>query len=698
MRSTIARLLAVLLLAAAALVAVAVVRPAPAPKPAPAVTPAGPPGVLLLTLDTTRADALGAYGGRGARTPVLDGLAARGTRWTQAVTPSPLTLPAHTSLLTGLLPPEHGIRDNGTAVLPKDVPTVAAAFSSRGYATAAFVASRVLDRRFGLARGFQHYDDSAPAEQIGEYGYPERNARQMTDAALAWLAKRPAGKPLFLWVHYYDPHAPYSPPDADPRSPEGQLYAGEVATMDREIGRLLAALPGGAERFVIAAVADHGESLGEHGERTHGLFLYHSTVHVPLILAGPGVPRGKSIAETAPTPRLASTLLRLAGGAGAAQAAAPFGNPLPGIAGGRFSGAFYAESRFPLSAYGWSPLESVFDGRWKLIVAPRPELYDVAADPGETRNLVDSQREQARRLKGVLQATQKSFKTRSAEAADPELARSLQSLGYASGSGSSGKGTIDPKDGAPMLAEFVAAKEMTQRGDPRGAAAKLSELVRRSPGNIPFLTALATAQLVGGDGDAAIATYRKAAQENPRLDFLHLNLADAYARLGRVEEARKEYELTLELNPRFAAAWWGLADLAQKSGKPAEVRRLLGEAVAAGVESVSILVRLAEVESKAGDAAAADRRFREAVALAPAWAPAWLVWGQQAENQGKLDQALERYLKAAEVAPGQPAPLLGAGRVLQKKGDRAGARQYFERVMAIAPSSAEAREARRLLG
>lgn len=695
MRSTVLRLLAVLVLIAAALAVLAVMRPAAAPKPvAPAAS--GPPGVLLLTLDTTRADALGVYGGSGTRTPVLDGLAGRGTRWTRAVTPSPLTLPAHTSLLTGLLPPEHGVRDNGTAVLPKDVPTVAAAFASRGYATAAFVASRVLDRRFGLARGFQHYDDSAPAEQIGEYGYPERNARQMTDAALAWLAKRPAGKPLFLWVHYYDPHAPYSPPDgAAPGSSERQLYAGEVALMDREIGRLLAALPGGAERFVIAAVADHGESLGEHGERTHGLFLYHSTVHVPLILAGPGVPSGKVVAETAPTPRLASTLLRLAG---AAQAAAPFGDPLPGIAGGRFSGTAFAESRFPLSAYGWSPLESVFDGRWKLIVAPRPELYDLAADPGETRNLLDSQRDQARRLKGVLQSTQASFKTRTAEAADPELARSLESLGYASGSGSSGKGSIDPKDGAPMIAEFVAAKERTQQGDPRGAAAKLTELVRRSPGNIPFLTALATAQLLGGDGDAAIATYRKAAQENPRLDFLHLNLADAYARLGRVDEAKKEYELTLELNPRFAAAWWGLADLAQKAGKTAEVRRLLGEAVAAGVESVSILVRLAEVESKAGDTAASDRHFRQAVELAPAWAPAWLVWGQQAENQGRLDQALERYLKAAEVAPGQPAPLLGAGRVLQKKGDPDGARRYFERVMAIAPNSAEAREARRLLG
>lgn len=647
---------------------------------------AEPPSVVLLTLDTTRADALG------PGTPALSKLAARGTVWTRAVTPVPLTLPAHASLLTGLTPPEHGIRDNGTAVLPRDVPTLATAFSGRGYATAAFVASRVLDRRFGLARGFGHYDDKAPAEQIGEYGYPERNARQMTDAALEWLARRPAGKPLFLWVHYYDPHAPYEAPGADPRSGERQRYAGEVAYMDREIGRLLAGLPGGAEKYLIAAVADHGEALGEHGERTHGIFLYQPSMAVPLVLAGPGVPRGKKIAETAPTVRLASTLLRLAG-----APAAGFGEPLPGL-GGKPSGPVYLESRFALSAYGWSPLEGVFDGRWKLIVAPKPELYDLGTDPGETRNLLSDQREQARRLKGALQAARKSFKTREAEAADPELARSLQSLGYASGSGSSGKGTLDPKDGVPLLAEFMAAKEMTGQGQAKAAVTKLTELVRRSPGNIPFLSALATAQLVAGDGEAALATYRRAAQENPRLDFLHLNLADAYARLGRPGEAKKEYELALELNPRFAAAWWGLADLAQKAGKPAEVKRLLVQAVDSGTESVSILVRLGEHEAKNGDPAASDRHFKQAVELAPAWVPAWLVWGQLAENQGQLDRALERYLKAAEVGPGQPAPLLGAGRVLRKKGDRQGARQYFERVIAIAPGSAEAREARRLLG
>lgn len=654
--------------------------------------PAAPPNVLLLTLDTTRADALGAFGGRGVRTPVLDGLAARGVRWTQAITPTPLTLPAHASLFTGLTPPEHGVEINGREVLPRGVPTLAEAFAARGYRTAGLVASLILDRRFGLARGFQHYDDKVPGDQS------QRDARQMTDAALGWLKARPAGKqPLFLWVHYYDPHEPYRAPDVDPKAGVAQLYAAEVAFMDREIGRLLAALPGGAERWLIAAVADHGESLGEHGERTHGLFLYQATVHVPLILAGPGVPRAKAVGAAAATSRLAATLLRLTG---AGQAASLFGEELPGLGRGA-ARPVYLASRYTQSAYGWSPLEGMSDGRFKLIVAPRPELYDLTADPGETRNLINDQREQARRLKGALAAARRSFKVPPAdtgEIADPELARALESLGYISGSGAaSGKGTLDPKDGVLLLAELEAAQELTQKGNPQAAVATLMKLVSRNPGSFHFMTALAAAQLASGDGDAAIATYRRAAQENSRRDDSHSNLAGAYARLGRPEEARKEYELALELNPRSVAAWSGLADLAQKAERPAEVRRLLKQAVDAGTQSVAILMRLAKIEAKAGDGAAAERHFQQAAELAPDRLPAWMALGKIAESQGKLDRAFQLYLKAAQAGPREPAPLLRAGHVLQRKGDGKGARQYLEKVIAIAPGSAEAREAREAL-
>lgn len=509
---------------------------------------AGPPSVLLLTLDTTRADALGAYGGgRGARTPVLDRLAARGVRWAQAITPTPLTLPAHASLFTGLLPPEHGVRANGSDALAREVPTLAEAYGSRGYATAGFVASTVLDRNFGLARGFGRYGDRIT--------HNVRMAREMTDAALEWLGRQGAGKPLFLWVHYYDPHAPYSPPGMDPKAPAAQRYAGEVAFMDREIGRLLAALPGGAGRWLIAAVGDHGESLGEHGEPDHGIFLYHCTLHVPLLLAGPGVPRGKVVAEAVSTRRLASTLLRLTG---PGKAALPFGRPLPGLP-ALDSGAaspVYAETRYPLTAYGWSPLEAVFDGRFKLIVAPRPELYDLAADPGETRNLLAGRqegRQEARRLKAALRAAQRSFVAHPADAADSELARSLESLGYLSGSGTSGKGTLDPKDGPALLAELAAAKELMEQRKWPQAVARLKELVRRSPGSVGFLMPLAQALLEKGEDGAAIATYRQAVRENPRRIETHRSLAAAYRRLGREEEAKLEDEIVRTLSPPAAA-------------------------------------------------------------------------------------------------------------------------------------------------
>ena len=524
--------------------------------PAEAVPPGGQPNVLLLTLDTTRADALGAYGGRGARTPALDGLAARGVRWAQAISPTPLTLPAHASLMTGLAPPEHGVQSNGADVLATNLPILAAAYAARGYATAAFVASPVLDHAFGLARGFGRYGDRPGGV---------RTARQMTDAALDWLGRQGAGRRLFLWVHYYDPHTPYSPPGMDAKAPAARRYAGEVAFMDREIGRLLAALPGGAGRWLIAAVGDHGESLGEHGEPEHGIFLYHATLHVPLLLAGPGVPRGQVVEAAVSTSRLAATLLRLSG---PGEDAAPFGRPLPGLPGldGGAAGPVYAETRYPLTAYGWSPLAAVFDGRFKLIAAPRPELYDLAADPGEIRNLLEGREEgrrEAGRLKAALQAAQRSFAARPAGPAgaagsiDPELARSLESLGYLSGglsdSGTSGKGTLDPKDGPPLLAELAAARELMARKSWPQAVARLKELVRRSPGSVLFLLPLAQAELAKGEDGAAIATYRRAARENPRRIETHRALAAAYRRLGRGEEAKLEDAIVRRLLPAAAA-------------------------------------------------------------------------------------------------------------------------------------------------
>ncbi len=639
---------------------------------------AAPPAVVLITLDTTRADRLGCYGGP-ARTPALDGLAARGSRWSQALTPSPLTLPAHVSLLTGLEPPEHGVRDNGVAVLGAGVPTLASVLAGRGWDTAAFVASRVLDRRFGLDRGFGVYDDKMAAEALGQYGYPERDARAVTDAALAWLAGREpargtagaggaparASKPFFLWVHYYDPHAPYQPPGAAPGASDEARYGGEIEYVDAQVARLLAALPAGS---LIAAVGDHGEGLGEHGERGHGIFLYQASLHVPLIVAGAGVPAGRAVPGTVSSRRLAPTLLRLLGIAPPPSMAPALpglpglGAPAPGepvFSEPVFSEPVFSETVMPRSSYAWSPLEALTDGDWRLIVAPRPELYDLAGDPGETANRLDDQRPVARRLRDALAARREGFARHEAPAAeaDPELEAALRSLGYATGgrAGDDRGDGIDPKEGIALLTEFEAAKKLVAAGRAAEAVTALEKLVERNPRNVPFWTQLGAARLAAGRNEAALEAYRRAASLNPGLDFLHLNLARVYGQIGRPDDARREYELALEINPRAADAWFNLAEMAAARGAAEEERRLLAEAVAAGTSSVRVLARLGQLEMEAGRPDAAEEHLAEATRLTPEWAMAWLLRAQLRLRSGETEAARPFLERAAALDPGGTA-------------------------------------------
>jgi len=640
---------------------------AEAAEPSPAPPPR--PSLLLITLDTTRADALGSYGGTEAETPALDALAVRGVRYARAVSPAPLTLPAHASILTGLAPPEHGLRSNGTHALPAEPPTLASVLAARGWSTAAFVASRVLDRRFGLARGFDVYGDRMAAERVGQYGYPERDAEAVTGEALAWLAGRRPGERAFLWVHYYDPHAPYEPPARIRQGGSRADYAGEVAFVDRQVGRLLAALPERPGGWVVAAVGDHGEAFGENGEEGHGIFLYRTTLEVPLLLAGPGVPEGKVVGETVAIRRLPATLLALLGVAGSGVPG-PRLPGLPALGPDAPPEAAYGEAWMPAAVYGWAPLTALTDRRWKLIVAPRPELYDLAADPGERRDLlaagveageVDAAarraaRVEARRLRDALRAREAGFARRDAPeaAADPALAADLRALGYLPGRSGRG-GSLDPKEGIALLSRFERAGEKLAAGRAAEAAKELSELVAASPDSVPFLSRLGAARLAAGDTDGALDAYRRAIRLDPRSEFLRLHLADALRRLGRTAEAKAEYRRALDLDPRSAPAWLALAELAHAAGEAAEERRLLAEAVAAGTASAAVHARLGQLALAAGAAASAEASLARAVELAPGWATAWLLWGEAAEARGDRAAARERYRRAVEAAaPGSP--------------------------------------------
>ncbi len=602
---------------------------------------------MLVSLDTTRADAVGCYGG-GARTPSLDALAARGARFDQALTPVPLTLPAHASLLTGLDPNQHGVRDNGVGALAAGAWTLAEHLQRAGYATAAVVGSRVLDRRFGLDQGFDRYDDRMTAERLGEYGYPERPAKEVVDAALAATREAPRDRPLFLWVHFYDPHAPYAPPaggvDADAKT----RYLQEIEEVDRQLGRLLAELSRERPRL-IAVVGDHGESLGEHGEAEHGLLLTEGVLRVPLILAGPGVPPGRVLSEPVGIVRLAATLVDLVG----LKRSSP--TELPGPALSLESDAsdappVYHETQMPASAFGWAPLAAVTSGRLRFVLGPEPELFDLVADPAERTNLVSVRAAEGRKpqlqLKSLL-SRELLFEPRPL-APDAELEAAMRNLGYLSGQ-SKRAGTIAPKAGLVLFARFVEAKRRLAAGEAAPAIRELQALVAESPGSVPFLAELAAAQRAVGAHAAAVATLERALALNPGLDFLHLRKGETLAAAGKTKEAESAYRQALALNPRFAQAYLALGELLSKAGRAADEEHLLGEAVTAGTASAAILARLGQLETNRGDLESADRHLEEATQLLPAWPLAWRLWAEVARRQGRADEAARRSERAARL-------------------------------------------------
>jgi len=416
---------------------------------------------------------------------------------------------------------------------------------------------------------------------------------------------------------------------------------------------------------------------------------------VPLILAGPGVAAGKKVEETVGTRGLAATLLRLSGSGGDA---APFGAELPGLRSATSpTSVVYSETDLPASAYGWSPLAAATDDRFRLIVAPRPELYDLRDDPGETRNLWGTRADVVRRLQAAIAAANRD--RRSGGPPPPpssDLAVSLRQLGYLSGS-SGRAGAIDPKDGIRLLDDFEKAKALTRSGRAPEGVAALSALVKASPGNVPFLVRLAEAQAAAGDVGEAIQTTAEALNLNPGLDFLHVQMARYCVKAGRLEEAEAAYRAALAQNPRLATAWLGLAELLGTRGNSAGERTALAEGAAAGTNSGLLWTRLAQVQLKEGKLADAERSALEAVRLLPAFAPAWWVAGEVAEKQGNPAVALERFEKAASAGLEDPQALVKTGRLLIQAGRPDAARPYLERAVSLAPGTSWAEDARALL-
>jgi choline-sulfatase len=651
-----------------------------------------PPNLVLITMDTTRADHLGAWGYAQAHTPNLDALAARGTRFARVDTAAPVTLPSHSTILTGLFPPHHGVRDNGTFVLSPKVETLAKRLAAHGYDTAAVVSAVVLARRQGLDQGFRVYDDDLGAGYAEGTVVSERTADATTAAALKALSGLRA--PYFLWVHYYDPHEEYRPPTRFAELSRGpnRLYDGEIAFMDEQIGELLKKLPAGTD---VLAVADHGEMLGEHGEATHGLLLYRAARRVPLLLAGPDVPAGKVDDCLVRTVDVTPTLLALAG----VRAEGLDGSsllPLP--AGPGCSRQTYTESFLPFFAYKWYPLRSLGDDRFLYLKAPKSSLYDLGADPGETRDLAPARAREARgwdeRLVGFLRGLGEKLDVpiHTENVLSEEQRRQLASLGYLGGA-ASGPVTAalpDPRVMAGLARDLHATTQKVQEGHCKEALPELQAIVKQDPHNFPALSLAGFCLRQEGRLESALNLFQRAEKEN---DLNAVPVADAAGcllDLGHKPEAEKEYRRALALDPAQATAATNLAHLLRQQGDRKGAVAVLDTALRAGAHEPEVFLERGLARAEAGSLESALADFREAAHRAPA-NPVPL------ENAARTAFDLKRFRDSAllyeqllRLQPNRPDLWKTAGAIyLEELDDHPSALRCFRRALLLESDVAE---------
>ncbi len=568
--------------------------------------------LVLITIDTLRADHVGAYGYAGNTTPALDRIAGAGVRFDRAYAPAPITLASHASMLTGRYPPGHGARDNGMRMTP-GIPTLATILHEQGFQTAAFIAAFPLDRRFGLSPGFDVYSDRMPRGPGGKL-LNERPGRAVVDEALAWLEPRRA-RPFFLWVHLFEPHAPYGDPaQAAGRTPI-ERYDEEIRTADAQVGRLVDGLGAARADTLVIVVGDHGEAFGEHGEITHSLFVYDTTLRVPWAMMGPGIPgSGTAVPDPVCLVDLAPTAVALLG-KGKLDADGVDVRPL--LAGHHLAAReLYAESFAPLFDFGWSPLRSVRRGQWKAIAAPRPELYDVAQDPGEEHDVAAQQDAMRRTLIERADKYSPAEIGSQAEAlatGDRDTAARLRALGYLQG-GTPGPGAgprADPKDRRELAARMGRVVSGELRGaelkktlkailhdDPRNpqahlrlgdclldegafaaAAPHFAAAIAADLPSVDGHVGLAACQVASGKSGAAEQTLAKALEREPGNPVVLANLGILQAKAGRLQAAIQSFTRALETDPDLHEARFNLAlayaDAGRRQDAEREARELL---------------------------------------------------------------------------------------------------------------------------
>jgi arylsulfatase A-like enzyme/Flp pilus assembly protein TadD len=617
------------------------------------------PNLLLITLDTVRADHLGCNGSKKVHTPHIDRLAKGGVNFTRARTSAPLTLPAHASIMTGNYPPVHGVRDNGSYRLPEEQLTLAEVLDGHGYETAAFIGAFVLDRDFGIAQGFDVYDEGnwGAVDTLGHLA-AERSADAVRDAFSSWLKSRAGSRPFFAWIHLYDPHAPYVPPEPFRKRYADDPYAGEIAYTDAVVGKIVEDLESREllDSTLVAVVGDHGEGLGEHGEQTHSLLIYNSTLHVPMLLHFPElIPSGRTVGRLTRTIDLAPTILDYLG----VSRIIGQGTSLRPLVEGESSDEeilAYSESLYASLNAGWSELRGLEAGRYRFILAPRQELYDLAEDPAELKNLVDSDPTLADRLRRSLASLMESMREsggHARQAVDPRTEEMLRSLGYISTSHSPPPGEpslVDPKDRLELWRNIELGLSLFNQGNYSGALDTLNKALSEDR-DIPILYAyIGWSNIQLNRYDEAERVYRQALERGIESAEIHANLGLISYHRRAFAEAEKELLIALKLEESSVPAHYRLADVYRATknySKAIEQYRRVLDIDSGYVWASNGLGMALAMAGKNEEALAA---FRDVVRLAPGMAPGYLNLAIHLERMKLFPEALEAYRKFLDLS------------------------------------------------
>ncbi len=697
------------------------------------------PNVLLVTFDTTRADRLSCYGNAAIRTPTIDALAAKGVRYTRCYAAAPITLPSHTSLLTGLYPTHHRLRDNGAGQLDEKAQTLAELLRNAGYRTGAVVGAVVLDARYGLNQGFDNYDDRiSETHPTTGLHFAERPASAVTDAAAEWLNTRD-NDPFFLWVHYFDPHSPYAPPGLHKGATEQEAYDAEIAFADGELGRLVTQIErrdaSNGTKTLVVFTADHGESLHEHGEWTHGLFVYNATIQVPLIVTTLGDEAGGTVVD-APV-SLVDVMPSLIQRLGIKEPYGLDGVPLPteGAAKQDDSRAIYFETQLPLNTYGWSELEGVILGESKYIAAPTPELYNVVTDPTETTNLLAWGTQPDARFVRALRDAQKSAPDAPALAvgessSDARVIRQLAALGYVGGARPSQDDTGPLADPKAMVALHDKATRASMRIEGRQwsmAAGLIREVLSEDPDNfwvldmliellqqpeafspaadvarwrlqsplrppwdeqLPAAVGLAAART--GQGAATLDMLQSLVTKKPHSADLRCALAAVLMQTGKSKEAQPHFVAALATDPRNAMALSGLGDLALLQGDTAEAIRRY-EAVTRGDSAgADVYAKLGQAYERSGQMDKALRAYRDAIAKDENLVDVRLALAGLLARQGRPAEAIEHYREVVRQRPEDASVQYDMGLAFAGLQQYDAARRHFQRAVDLKPDFGDA--------